>query len=91
MEDVLYKLRKIKFRRTIFQIKEDIYRYMSINSDKIPLDEYLSEKYPEMGIEMNKTFDEKTSIWNFNITIQKPVEIIENVFTITPNGIKYNN
>jgi hypothetical protein len=91
MDDIKDKLRRIKFHRIVIQIKNDIYDYMGHNTPTMGIEKYLSDKYPNIEIDLNQSFDEKTKIWNFNVTIHKPIHFIETVFKVTPTGVKYNN
>jgi hypothetical protein len=90
MKDITCKLREIKVHRTINQMKEDIIKYMYTTNITVSIEEFLAKKYPDIPVETDKKYDEEKHIWLFNITIRKPVHRIETIFTITPDGVKYN-
>jgi hypothetical protein len=93
MDDIKYKLRKIKIHRLVDKMKEDITEYLSNNIIGTSIEQFCSEKYPEISVEVDRKFDETDKIWKINIIIQKPVEVksITTLMKLTPTGIKYNN
>lgn len=69
------------------------YEDMYDNMLGLTLEEFVKERYSEIGVEVERTFDQTNKTWKVDIVIQKPVVVkkIETVFTLTPDGVKYNN
>lgn len=82
-KDIIYKLREIKYRRLVHQIKKDITEFIYRFNDET-IQEFLQKKYPEIKVDMDY---DKSDVWNINVTIPRPVTMINVKFTVTTNSI----
>ena len=83
-EDIIYKVREIKYHRMVYQIRKDITERLYSYSIET-LEEFFNKKYPGIKIESNYV----NGIFQINVTIPRPVHYITCDIEITPNGINY--
>jgi len=84
MDDITYKLKKIKFHRLVFQIERDITNHLYKYSNET-LEEILQKKYPGVKVDMNYG---KDFAYNIYVSIPRPTEKICVKLTVTPTGAK---
>lgn len=84
-KDTLYKLREIKYRRLVKQITYDVTNFVYKFTDE-SIEEFINRKYP--GVKATMKYD-KGNVWNINLTIPKPIQLIEVKFTVTGKGLEF--